>query len=91
MHLNPLYDQKTGLGQPTQFWKNFWNAWVPRRGIAVSDGSNQSQNVTGYEIVAFDKIQSRDGALEHFEKKFYEILFLMVKSVVFRSKHGQKR
>ena len=21
MHLNPIYDQKTGLGQPTQFWK----------------------------------------------------------------------
>ena len=23
MHLKPLYDQKTGLGQPTQFWKVF--------------------------------------------------------------------
>ena len=23
MHLNPSYDQKNGLDQPTQFWKNF--------------------------------------------------------------------
>ena len=51
------------------FEKNF-----KTRGKAVSDGSNQSQNVTGYEIVSFDKIRSRDGALEHFEfffMKFY--------------------
>ena len=70
MHLNPLYDQKTGLGQPTQFWKKF-----KTRGKAVSDGSNQSQNVTGYEIVSFDKIRSRDGALEHFEFFLWNFIF----------------
>ena len=40
---------------------------IKMRGIAVYNGSNQSQNVAGYEIVSFDKIRSRDGALEHFE------------------------
>jgi len=34
---------------------------------ALFDSSNESQNVTGYENVQFDKISSRDGALEHFE------------------------
>ena len=44
MYLNPLYDQKTGLGQPTQFEKKF-----KTRRKALFDGSNESQNVTGYE------------------------------------------
>ena len=70
MHLNPLYDQKTGLGQPTQFWKK-----IKMRGIAVYNGSNQSQNVAGYEIVSFDKIRSRDGAPEHFENFLWNFIF----------------
>ena len=45
------------------------------RGKAVSDGSNQSQNVTGYEIVSFDKIRSRDSALEHFEHFSWNFIF----------------
>ena len=63
MHLNPFYDQKTVSAN----LRNFENK-IKTHGKALVDSSNESQNVTGYENVQFDKISSRDGTLEHFEK-----------------------
>ena len=69
MHLNPFYDQKTVSANLRNFEKK-----IKTHGKVLFDSSNESQNVTGYENVKFDKISSRDGALENFENFWWNFI-----------------